>query len=100
MHLAKAKRLTVASDSLDNGDMNMTSTERAALADRVKVSDAYLYQCLTGRKAMNPEEAVRIERESDRAVMRWDLRRDDWHRIWPELIGQAGAPEVAAQAVA
>lgn len=25
---------------------------------------------------------------------RWDLRPDDWHRIWPELIGIEGAPEV------
>lgn len=25
---------------------------------------------------------------------RWDLRPYDWHRIWPELIGAAGAPPV------
>jgi DNA-binding transcriptional regulator YdaS (Cro superfamily) len=25
-------------------------------------------------------------------VKRWDLRPDDWHRIWPELIGAEGAP--------
>ena len=28
-------------------------------------------------------------------VKRWDLRPDDWHRIWPELIGADGAPEPA-----
>lgn len=27
-------------------------------------------------------------------VRRWDLRPDDWHRIWPELIGAEGAPGV------
>ena len=27
-------------------------------------------------------------------VPRWDLRPDDWHRIWPELIGADGAPPV------
>lgn len=27
-------------------------------------------------------------------VMRWELRPDDWHRIWPELIGADGAPAV------
>lgn len=25
------------------------------------------------------------------------LRPDDWHRIWPELIGTEGAPTVAAE---
>lgn len=24
----------------------------------------------------------------------WDLRPLDWHRIWPELIGAEGAPDV------
>lgn len=72
--------------------MNITATERRAIADRLKISDAYLYQCLTGRKAMKPEEAVRIERESGMQVRRWHLRPADWHRIWPELIGIDGAP--------
>lgn len=35
-------------------------------------------------------------------VARWVLRPDDWHRIWPELIGTDGAPVVpeATQAAA
>jgi DNA-binding transcriptional regulator YdaS (Cro superfamily) len=28
----------------------------------------------------------------------WELRPDDWHRIWPMLIGTDGAPEVPAAA--
>lgn len=80
--------------------MNIQASERSALAAKVNVSDAYLYQCLTGRKAMNPEEAVRVERESGHQVRRWHLRQDDWHRIWPELIGAPGAPEVPAKAEA
>jgi DNA-binding transcriptional regulator YdaS (Cro superfamily) len=28
------------------------------------------------------------------SVRRWDLRPEDWHRIWPELIGTKGAPGV------
>lgn len=28
------------------------------------------------------------------AVRRWELRPDDWYRIWPELIGAEGAPSV------
>lgn len=74
--------------------MHMTATDRKALAEQVGVDEQYLYQCLTGRKAMTPAEAVRVERESGHVVRRWHLRRDDWHRIWPELIGGEGAPEV------
>lgn len=44
------------------------------------------------------ENAVAIERATGGAVRRWDLRPEDWHRIWPELVGIEGAP--AAQLVA
>lgn len=27
----------------------------------------------------------------------WELRPDDWHRIWPMLIGTDGAPAVSAE---
>jgi DNA-binding transcriptional regulator YdaS (Cro superfamily) len=30
----------------------------------------------------------------------WDLRPDDWHRIWPYLIGTAGAPQVEGEGMA
>lgn len=76
--------------------MTINPTERRALAQLVGVDEQYLYQCLTGRKAMKPEEAVRAERLSNRALRRWDLRPKDWHLIWPELIGAPGAPEVAS----
>lgn len=74
---------------MNNG---IPAAERIALAAQLGISEQYLYQCLTGRKAMKPEEAVRIERASERRLMRWDLRPADWHRIWPELIGADGAP--------
>lgn len=41
------------------------------------------------------ENCVSIEKATDGAVRRWDLRPDDWHRIWPELIGAEGAPAVS-----
>lgn len=28
------------------------------------------------------------------SVRRWDLRPNDWHRIWPELVDTPGAPDV------
>ncbi len=27
--------------------------------------------------------------------MRWDVRRSDWHRIWPELVDADGAPRIS-----
>ena len=77
--------------------MVITAAQRAELAEKVGVNKQYLYQCLTGRRAMKPEEAVRVERESALQVRQWHLRPDDWHCIWPELVGQPGAPEVTAQ---
>lgn len=67
-------------------------------AGKVGVSTIYLSQLAAkqdGREP-SPELSVRIERESEGAVRRWDLRPDDWHRIWPELIGAEGAPAVPA----
>lgn len=72
--------------------MSMSAADRKSLAEEFGLDDQYLYQCLTGRKAMKPEEAVRIERESSQRLRRWDVRPKDWHRIWPELINMEGAP--------
>ena len=74
--------------------MNMSASERRAIADELHLSEQYLYQCLTGRKLMRPEEAVRIEKDSGGRLRRWDLRQSDWHLIWPELIGKEGAPAI------
>lgn len=38
------------------------------------------------------EHCPLIERITAGAVCRWDLRTTDWHQIWPELVGAAGAP--------
>ena len=40
------------------------------------------------------EHCANIEGATAGAVRRWDLRPLDWHRIWPELIGADGAPDV------
>lgn len=41
-----------------------------------------------------PRMCVVIEAMSKRKVRRWDLHPEDWHEIWPELIGTKGAPRV------
>lgn len=68
----------------------------AELAARIGVSEAQLRQWQHGYAGRQPSPAncVAIERETGNRVRRWDLRPNDWHLIWPELIGQPGAPPV------
>lgn len=40
------------------------------------------------------ERCPRLEREL--GVMRWESRPQDWHLIWPELIGHPDAPPLPA----
>jgi DNA-binding transcriptional regulator YdaS (Cro superfamily) len=44
----------------------------------------------------SPQLAVALEQATGGMVRRWDSRPDDWHLIWPELIGAEGAPSIAA----
>lgn len=38
--------------------------------------------------------ACEIEQASGMEIRRWQLCPDDWRRIWPELIGTDGAPDL------
>lgn len=78
--------------------MHISAARRIEIAEALGLSEQYLYQCLTGRGSMRPADAVRVEVESGGELRRWHLRTKDWHRIWPELIGAPGAPEVQAEA--
>jgi len=88
-------------------DLNtyLTKTGRgaaAALAQQIGVHAVMVSQWSADKnpKRVAVERCTAIEQATDRAVMRWDLRPDDWHRIWPELIGQQGAPAVPEPAKA
>ncbi|MFC5498150.1 transcriptional regulator [Caenimonas terrae] len=62
-------------------------------------SDAQIRQwqhAYSARKP-SPEYCVSIEKATEGKVMRWELRPDDWHAIWPELIGAKGAPDVPSE---
>lgn len=63
------------------------------LAGQLMLSASLVTHWSARRKAVSAERCVPIERATGGAVRRWDLRPDDWHRIWPELIGAEGAPE-------
>lgn len=69
---------------------------REAFALRVKSTLGHLNNVALGYKPCAPVLATAIELDTERTVRRWELRTDDWHLIWPELIGAAGAPDVLA----
>ena len=39
-----------------------------------------------GKRKLAPEYCASIERATGGAVTRRDLRPDDWHLVWPELV--------------
>lgn len=52
------------------------------------------------RESVPPEHCAGVEAAAGAAVRRWHLRPNDWHRIWPELVGAPGAPAVAQEQAA
>lgn len=72
---------------------------QAALAVAIGVKQQHVWNWLNRGDGVPPTDyCAAIEQATSRAVMRWDLRPDDWHRIWPELIGTKGAPAIAEPA--
>jgi len=70
-----------------------------ALAQDIEAAPSFVNQWVNGKRPVPPAFCVSIERATKGSVKRWDLRPDDWHRIWPELIGTEGSPEIP-QAIA
>ncbi|WP_234196248.1 transcriptional regulator [Pseudacidovorax sp. NFM-22] len=56
-------------------------------------SDSQVRQWQHGYRERKPDPkyCVRIERATGGMVRRQDLRPDDWHEIWPELVGRGSA---------
>lgn len=73
---------------------------QAALAKLIDVAPSFVNQWVKSDRPIPIPTCVVIEQKTDCAVRRWDLRPNDWHRIWPELIGTPGAPELADKAEA
>lgn len=73
---------------------SLPAPDRIAAAQALGINAQFLYQCLTGRRAMEPKMAVRLERNTNQRVRRWQVRQADWHEVWPELVGTEGAPPV------
>lgn len=73
---------------------HLTPQRRRELAEKCDVDPAYLWQCLTGRRDMNPARAREIETLTRGELRRWHLCQKTWHLIWPELRKHPAAPAV------
>ena len=76
--------------------MQITPERRRQLAEKHGVSEQYLYQCLTGRRDMNPAEARRLETDTEGELTRQMLCQRTYAQIWPEIVGSEDAPQVPA----
>lgn len=56
-----------------------------ALARLLGVAPPTVHEWKTGKRPVPVERCVAIERATESAVTRQDLRPDDWQDIWPEL---------------
>ena len=79
----------------------MQTLKQAVEAKGLKVSADLL--AVTSQRLSNwMERGVPVERcalvEAELGVSRKTLRPDDWHLIWPELIGEGDAPTEPARA--
>lgn len=74
-----------------------TPEARRQMAAEIGCNERFLWQCLTGRNAMQPLDAVQVEVQTRGKLRRWHVRPKDWHLIWPEIVGQEGAPPVPTE---
>jgi len=72
---------------------------RTEFAGKCSTTLGHLRNVSYGLRPAAAELCVLVERESGGKVTRRDLRPDDWHRIWPELVtDEHQAPEPAKAA--
>ena len=71
-----------------------------ALAAKLGVPPALVSQWRTGARPVPIDRCPAIERATNGAVTRRDLRPDDWHLIWPELAGAECVIQQSKQAAA
>ena len=75
----------------------MTPERRADFAVQSRTTLGHINNVQYGTRTASAALTRSIAQLTERQVAEWDLRPDDWHLIWPELIGSEGAPAVAAQ---
>lgn len=80
-------------------DEYLSEPDRSAkeLAVVLGIPDALLSQWRTKKRPVPIERCPAIERATNGEVSRRDLRPDDWHLIWPELVTDQFPAPVATQ---
>lgn len=75
----------------------------ARLARAIGCTPSFISQIRAGpgasRRPVPAALCPRIEVETSFEVRRWEMRPDDWHLIWPELVGTEGAPSTPTERV-
>lgn len=64
---------------------------QSAFGALIGVSQGMVWQWITGATPVSEKYCVVIEQKTDGQVTRKDLRPDDWHLIWPELVQSEAA---------
>lgn len=59
---------------------------QAVLAEKIGVRQPTVSEWARSERPVPVERCVDIEQATAGAVTRRDLRPEDWHRIWPELV--------------
>lgn len=72
----------------------------ARVARRAGLSASHLSQIANGVRPCPHNRAPALEAACDFIVRRWDLCRDDWHEVWPELKDHDDAPKRDPQVAA
>lgn len=70
----------------------LTPTEQIAFASLCGTSIGYLRKWMCVRTLLGEKICTAIEQITNGQVTRKDLRPDDWHLIWPELIPKETTP--------
>jgi len=77
---------------------SLDSESQAAFAASCGTTIGYLRKAISTGQILSAGVCAQIELQTSRAVRRWDLRPQDWHRIWTELVGHPDAPAVPCAA--
>jgi len=67
-----------------------SQVSQSAFAALVGVSQSMVWQWIEGRRPVPEKRCARIERLTNGAITRQELRPDDWQEIWPELANTEG----------
>ena len=81
-----------------NYTKRLSADERERLATSCGTTVGHLNNVSYGIRKASAALAKQLARNTSGQVPEWESRPDDWHEIWPELIGAEGAPAIPTEA--